>query len=326
MDVGDGWDLAPEQQWQLHVLDWLYDRAGGRADETVAVDPADITAPAGWGRPVPVQDTFGQLYRDRLVWYVLRHDGPAGMPGRAMLTETGVRVMRQIRQRRENPAARRVAARDAILRWAYERAAAGEEQPAASCFVLSRYARFLSTRGDMFSYTEITSAVDWLARNGYLHAAPAGGDTVVAVTDKGEHTVENNRSTRDDPPAPRAATSITITGSRNVNVAASSPGASQAITGTVTEETRHLLTDLADYLQQHAEQLAAPADSPRRTAQIVVDLRTAAAEPVLREVLTGSMAVCRRPADAWPDVSWPGRVEGRRGPAVRRQGPRRPRT
>lgn len=277
MDLGGGWDLAPEQQYQLHVLDWLYDRAGGRADETVAVDPADITAPAGCGRPVPVQDTFGQLYRDQLVWYVLRHDRPAGMPGRAMLTETGVQVMRQIRQRRGDPAARRVAARDAILRWAYERAAAGE-QPAASCFVLSRYARFLSTRGDMFSYAEITSAVDWLARNGYLHAAPAGGDTVVAVTDKGEHTVENNRSTRDNPPAQPAATSIAITGSHNVNIAAGSPGASQAITATVTEETRQLLTDLADYLQQHAAQLAAPADSPRRTAQIVVDLHSAAAE------------------------------------------------
>lgn len=278
MDLGNGWDLAPEQQWQLHVLDWLYDRAGGRADETVAVDPADIAPPAGWGLPVPLQDTFAQLYRDRLVWYVLRHDGPAGMPDRAMLTETGVQVMRQIRQRRDNPAARRVAARDAILGWAYERAAAGE-QPAASCFVLSRYARFLSTRSDLFSHAEITSAVDWLARNGYLHAATADGDTIVAISDKGEHTVENNRSTRDDPPAQPASTSITITGSRNVNVAAGSPGASQTITGTVTAETRQLLTDLADYLQQHAAQLAVPADGPRRTAQIVVDLRSAVAEP-----------------------------------------------
>jgi hypothetical protein len=51
------------------------------------------------------------------------------------------------------------------------------------------------------------------------------------------------------------------------------------ITGTVTEETRQRLTDLADYLQQHAAQLAVPADSPRRTAQIVIDLRSAAAEP-----------------------------------------------
>jgi hypothetical protein len=278
VDLGDGWDLAPDQQCQLHVLDWLYDRAVGRADETVAVDPADIAVPAGLDRPVSLQDTFGQLYRDRLVWYVLRHDEPAGMPDRAMLTETGVQVMRQIRQQRGNPAARRVAARDAILRWAYERAAA-REQPAASCFVLSRYARFLSTRGDLFSCAEITSAVDWLTRNDYLHGAPVGGDTILAVTGKGEHTVENSRSTRDDPPAQPASTSITITGSRNVNVAAGSPGTSQAITATVTGETRQLLIDLADYLQQHAAQLAVPVDGPRRTAQIVVDLRSAAAEP-----------------------------------------------
>ncbi len=196
-----------------------------------------------------------------------------------MLTETGVQVMRQIRQRRGDPAARRVTARDALLRWAYERAADGEQPVTASGFVLSRYARFLSTRGDLFSYAEITSAVDWLARHGYLHAATTGGDTIVAITEKGEHTVETSRSTRDDPPVQPAATSITITCSRNVNVAAHSPSASQAITGIVTEETRQLLTDLADYLQQHAAQLAVSADDPRRTAQIVVGLRGAAAEP-----------------------------------------------
>ena len=54
MDLGDGWDLAPEQQCQLHVLDWLYDRAGGQADETVAVNPGEIAAPVGCGRPAPL--------------------------------------------------------------------------------------------------------------------------------------------------------------------------------------------------------------------------------------------------------------------------------
>jgi hypothetical protein len=39
-DLGGGWDLAPEQQCQLHVLDWLYDRVGGRADQAVDVVPA----------------------------------------------------------------------------------------------------------------------------------------------------------------------------------------------------------------------------------------------------------------------------------------------
>ena len=42
MDLGGGWDLAPEQQCQLHVLDWLYDRVGGRADQAVDVDPAVV--------------------------------------------------------------------------------------------------------------------------------------------------------------------------------------------------------------------------------------------------------------------------------------------
>jgi len=279
VDLGGGWDLAPEQQCQLHVLDWLYDRVGGRTDQAVDVDPAVVAAPAGCGRPVPVEDTFGQLYRDHLVWYVLRHDGPPGMRYRAMLTEAGIQVMRQIRQRRADPAARRVAARDALLRWAYERAADGEQPVAASGFTLSRYARFLSTRGDLFSYTEITSAVDWLARHGYLHAAGIGGDMIVTIMEKGEHAVETGRSTRNDSPVQPAATSITITGSRNVNVAAHSPGASQAITGTVNEEAQQILADLANYLQQYAAQLAVAFDVPRRTAQIVVDLRGAAAEP-----------------------------------------------
>lgn len=260
------------------MLDWLYDQADGRADESVAVDPAAIAVRAGCGRPMPLQDTFGQLYRDRLAWYVLRHDGPPGMPERAMLTDNGVQEMRQIRQRRADPAARRVAARDALLRWAYDHAAAGEQPVAASGFALSGYARFLSTRGDLFSYAEITSAVAWLGKRGYLHAASTEAGTILAITEKGEHMVETNRSTRDDPPAEPAATSVTITGSHNVNVAAHSPGASQAITGTVTEETRQRLAELADYLQQHAAQLAVSADGPSRTAEVVVDLRGVAAE------------------------------------------------
>jgi len=279
VDLGDGWNLAPEQQWQLHVLDWLYDRAGGRADEAVAIDPVAIAAPVACGRPVPLQDTFGCLYRSRLVWYVLRHDGPAGMPARAMLTENGVQEMRQIRQRRDNPAARRVAARDALLRWAYERTAAGEHRIMASGFFLSDYARFLSTRADLFSYAEIDGAVAWLSKHGYLHVTSTEAGMVVVIAEKGEHAVENNRSTRDDPPVPPAATSITIAGSHHVTVAAHSPSASQTITAAMTEETRHLLTDLADYLHRHAAQLAVSGDDPRRAAQIVVDLRGAAAEP-----------------------------------------------
>lgn len=278
MDLGDGWNLTSEQQCQLHLLDWLYDRADGQVDKSVAVDPAAVAVPAGCTQPMPLRDTFGQLYRDRLVWYVLRPDGPPGIPDRAMLTEAGVQVMRQIQQRRGDPAARRVAARDALLRWAYERAAVGE-QPAASCFVLSRYARFLSTRGDLVSPVEITSAVDWLDRHGYLHTTRTAGDTFVSITEKGEHTVETSRSTLDEPLARPAATSITITGSQNINVAAHSPCTSQAITGAVSEETRQLLTDLADYLQVHGAQLVVSGDSPHWTAQIVADLRDAAAEP-----------------------------------------------
>lgn len=47
----------------------------------------------------------------------------------------------------------------------------------------------------------------------------------------------------------------------------------------MTEETRQLLTDLADYLQQHSAQFAVSADDRSRTAQTVVDLHRAAAEP-----------------------------------------------
>lgn len=279
VDLGGGWDLTPEQQGQLHVLDWLYDRADGRADMAVTLAPTDIAAPGGCDQPVPLQDTLGQLYRDRLIWYWLRPDETAGMPGRAMLTDNGVQVMRQIRKRRGDPAARRVAVRDAVLRWAYKRAATGQESVAASCFVRSRYARFLSTRGDLFSHAEIGGAVDWLARHGYLHAVSSGGDTIVAITEEGEHTVETGRSVRDHPPAPPAATSITITSSRNVNIAAHSPGASQENTVIAAEETQQLLTNLADYLQQHSAELAVSADGPRRTAQVVVELRLAAAQP-----------------------------------------------
>lgn len=63
--------------------------------------------------------------------------------------------------------------------------------------------------------------------------------------------MENNPVNARRSPAQPAA-SITITGSRNVNVAASRP----VITATLAGETQQLFTDLADYLQRHAAQLA----------------------------------------------------------------------
>ena len=80
VDLGDGWDLAPEQQCQLHVLDSALlprRRPGGRDRGR---RPGGNRRTRRCGLPAPLQDTFGQLYRDRLVWYVLRHDGPPGMP------------------------------------------------------------------------------------------------------------------------------------------------------------------------------------------------------------------------------------------------------
>jgi hypothetical protein len=60
--------------------------------------------------------TFESLYRKKLVHYVMPYAGDAlDFPPRVALTRAGVDAFQQIRRRRMDPAARRPAARDALL-------------------------------------------------------------------------------------------------------------------------------------------------------------------------------------------------------------------
>jgi len=72
---------------------------------------------------------------------------------------------------------------------------------------------------------------------------------------------------------------ITVTGSTGINDASNSPGATQTVTVTLTGEMRRQILTVADYLDQTAAQLGAPAEELARVPQLVAELRIAAGGP-----------------------------------------------
>ena len=200
VDFGNGWQLTRDQRLMLCVLDWLYDRVKGRADEYVRLDVGRlmVLAPA----PRPTTATFrvviDDLLHDRVLSYTrLRHAEHPELPAEVSLTREGVAAVESLRRHREDPAARRPAARDAVLRWLYERAAAGDTSISTISFGLSEYARFLSAQLSFFIVPEVDAAVSWLEEAGYLTAArgPNGRILTLAITKEGEWHVESGRPT-----------------------------------------------------------------------------------------------------------------------------------
>ena len=149
VDFGNGWNLTRDQWCQLHLLEWLYEHANGQPDHCVTIDQADLARPyPGDFNPAELLGaTFDHLYREWLVHYVVPHvQEPRDVPSRVALTRVGAAMVQEFRRRREDPAARRPAARDAVLRWVYDRTAAGEHAPQLYYFGEGPYARFLTTR------------------------------------------------------------------------------------------------------------------------------------------------------------------------------------
>jgi hypothetical protein len=282
VDFGNGWNLTQDQWRQLQLIDWLYDSADGQPDRYVTIDRARAACPFS-GDPNPAESldrTFGCLYRERLVHFVLSRTAEGDVPVRAALTRAGADVVQQMRRRRADPAARRPAARDALLRWLYERAAAGEHVPYLHNFWESGYARFLSTRGDFFAIAEIDDASRWLRDEGYISGPEAAGGGIVRprIEAKGERLVENDRSASEDRTA-AGGTNITVTGSTGVSVATNSPGATQTVTVALTGEMRRQILTVADYLDQTAAQLGAPAEELARVPELIAELRIVAGGP-----------------------------------------------
>ncbi|MGH3321847.1 MAG: hypothetical protein ACRDN9_17070 [Streptosporangiaceae bacterium] len=287
MNLGNGWDLTPAQTRQLTTLAWLYDATDGTTNRYAALDP--LTEHRGEDQ---VGTVFASLRRDGLVAEpVTIEESPA--PVRSSLTEAGATTVEELRCRRADPATRRPAARDALLRWLYERTVAGEPTPALSSFHLWGHAAFL---GDRFTKPEIDEASRWLKERGYLRGPGSWGGGVLrpTITAAGERLVEQHGSVN-EPDTPGSIQNVTynVTDSHGVNVAHASPGAQQTATVTITSDQRRRVTDVADYLDylRHA-----PADLPGELvdrdadlADLAVRLRTEARKAVAHRGTLGRL-------------------------------------
>ncbi len=281
MSFGNGWNLTHGQWQQLYLLEWLHDRADGKPNHYVTTDRTDI------GLPYPsdanpaesLADAVSGLRQEGLVSFFV-HTGPVpNVPPRIELTRAGVEAVQEVRRRRADPAARRPAARDALLRWLYESASVGFAFEVKD-FWDSTYTCFLST-GGFFTTAEVDDASRWLRDHGYVTAGiGSNGSSIprLAITLKGEGIVESDRSTSDDRES-AGDTAITITDSPGAIVANRSAGAHQASFVTMTEEAQRQIRVVADYLEQVGRQLALPEQDAERLPELASNLREIALEP-----------------------------------------------
>lgn len=276
-DFGNGWQLTPDKWRHLYVLEWVYDHADGRPGHSVAVSRAELAGALPGILPATREElraAFDHLYCEGLLQYPIVYLGEiADVPPRADLTDAGASLVQRLRQRREDPAARRPAARDALLRWLYEQSATGMHNVMLWGFWVGGYVRFLSPIR-LFTLAEIDDAARWLHQHGYI----TGPIDQPEITPEGERMVENDRPVSKDAAAP-GGTNITVTSSSGVNIASHSPGATQATVVTVTGEARQHLLSLADYLDQTAGQLGLAADRAVAVPGLVSELKAAASEP-----------------------------------------------
>lgn len=279
MAFGNGWNLTHNERRQLYVLEWLYDRASGKPNRYVKLDRSDI------GLPHPedadpaalLAEAVEHLYQERLVHYVV-HTGPVSqVPPRVELTHTGIELIRAIRRQRTDPPVRRSASRDALLRWLYDCAQAGES-PEINDFRRCDYAVFLSAY-EIFTTIEINDASAWLRNHDYIVGETGFDNNIVRpkITPKGEDLVESDRSTSNEKES-AGDTTITITGSTGVNVASKSPNANQASAVAITAEGQRQIHMLADYLEQVAGQLALGEEDTARIPELAAELRAIAQE------------------------------------------------
>lgn len=270
----------------LHVLDWLYERTRGHEDQYVAVNAERLISPFSFLRRQEAIEklrlVIDRLARDRLLRYThLRNAQVQELPSQLGLTRTGVETVESLRRRREDPALRMTALRDALLRWAYEAKTRGESEIATMNFGLSDYGRFLNAGVDRFRIHEVEAASSWLERHGFvaLNRGASGKTMTLALTQLGEQQVESGLSASEKEMTTGNINVTHVTNSPGVVISNQSPYASQTVTVTISGEGQQAVRKVAGYLEQAAGLLGVPAKELERIPTLVAELRSAAVEP-----------------------------------------------
>lgn len=273
MDLSRGGDLAPAVQARLRLLDWIADN-GGKSPGAM-VDLAPLFEGLDQKGAQALAGNLGALEAEGL----LRVQKTLAWAGwSADVLPPGLDLIEDVAARRGNRLRRRQAARDALLRWLYDRSLDGDEYPDIDDFASSARNTYY---GVPFTEPEISSASQWLRDEGYLQGVTIASGEIYnpMITTKGQKAVESERSVNTDAhqPAPYSVTTVNVTGSGN-NVAANSSNVSQTTTVQMTEDNSRQLVGLAESLAQLANSglLGLTDDQIHEAALVVESLRETA--------------------------------------------------
>lgn len=187
--TNNGWTSSRDELLRIELLDWAYERSQAEhsipdvsdyLDEHEDVDEATLDA------AIRTLDEHG-LLEVAVAMGGIRNWSIA--PSNA-----GTAEVRARRDRRQNHAARAVAARDALLDWMYAQKRDGVGSPIPTNILRDPRGHF---EGDPFTEREIDDASAFLADRALLKAAAEGGDGVVLrgdITPSGEVVVEEHGS------------------------------------------------------------------------------------------------------------------------------------
>lgn len=273
MDLTLGHNLPPTVQTRLRLLDWIADH-GGTAPRQM-VDLAALFAGQEHAPALAIAGHLEALEDQGLI----RLQKTMGWEGWSCdVLAPGIDLIEQVQGRRRDLSQRQQAARDAILRWLYDRTLHDDVHPDSAGFAQSAWGTHY---GDPFTSKEIERASEWLLEEGYIKGTPfaEGGVGLPMMAPKGERVVEQDRSVNSDAhqPAPYSVTTINITGSGNA-VAANSTNVSQTTTVKMTEENSRQLLGLAESIAQltNAGLLGLDQEHTQEAALVVQCLRDTA--------------------------------------------------
>ena len=272
MDLSPGFDLTPEWTRRLRLLDLIHDAAAPGRDVDAERRARRLPPEDAEHAPADLADLAARG------WIVRSEEDAIGGDtlGICRLLPEGVDFLEDVRETREDTRARRRAARDAVLQWLSH----GEGQPRAVSEVhVSPYGLFF---GHPFTEDEVKSAAGRLVERGFLvgQGTWSGELLLPRLTDTGERWAESGRSASDDDPgglsSGAAPVHVSVTDSQNVNVAAHSPGSSQALN--VSTESKRQVLQVADALRDSLPLLGLDAATEGQAPALVEDLRAAANE------------------------------------------------
>ncbi|MDR7311321.1 hypothetical protein J2S40_002379 [Nocardioides luteus] len=187
--TNNGWTSSRDELLHIELLDWAYDRSGtghtvpdvsDYLDEHEDVDEAALDA------------AIGSLSEHGLLEVAVTMGGIRNWS--IAPSNAGTAEVRARRDRRQNQAARAVAARDALLDWMYAQKRAGVGSPIPTNVLRDPRGHF---EGDPFTEREVDDASAFLADRALVNAAAKGAGGVVLrgdITPSGEVVVEQHGS------------------------------------------------------------------------------------------------------------------------------------